>query len=306
MNAGALSSIADIAGLPSRHGDSHATVGGAMREAFGALAQAGIETARLDARVLLGHAIGCDWAALLVRHDGVMPLRQVEIFKSLIARRVRREPVAHIVGRREFWSLDFHVSAATLIPRPDSETVVEAVVEINRDRHGELKILDLGTGSGCLLLSLLHEYPNARGIGVDISMPALSVAAANSRSLGVEDRAAFIAGNWDAALDACFDVIVVNPPYVRDEDFDKLSPEVSVFEPREALSGGHDGLDCYRSLVGGLARLLTADGAAFLETGAGQAASVAGLVNRNDLYVIDIKRDLSRIERCVVAGRGGR
>ena len=186
------------------------------------------------------------------------PARLVDIdgFQALIARRAAREPLALIVGRREFWSLDFAVSPAALVPRPDSETLIEAAVATFVGRTPPCRVLDLGTGTGCLLLAALSEFPAAFGVGVDCSFAAASLAACNAAMLGLADRAAIVCADWTDALGGCFDLILCNPPYIAASHLDGLMPEVACHEPRTALDGGADGYSAYRRLIPGLPRLL--------------------------------------------------
>ncbi len=220
-------------------------------------------------------------------------------------RRVNREPLAQIVGHREFWSLDFIVTHDTLTPRPDSETIVAAALALADGRDRAVQILDFGTGTGCLLLSLLHEWPQARGVGVDCSAAALDVARRNAASLGLSNRAQFIRGAWGAGLRGSFHVIVANPPYIAEAELPGLAPELG-FEPLGALSGGHDGLDAYRALAGDIARLLATDGVAVLEVGQGQAESVEAILRASGLTIGPRQRDLAGIERGVTARKGSK
>lgn len=277
------------------------TVEAAFSAAARRLARAGIAGARLDARVLVGHALGAAAAAVPGCPRRGLTADERRRLAALVARRARREPLAHVVGSREFWSLPFAVTKDVLVPRPDSETVVEAALGRVRERDARLNVLDLGTGSGCLVLALLSELPRARGVGVDISAAALGVARANARALGLEGRARFVRGNWGAGLSGPFQVIVANPPYIPDGDVSALEPEVSAFEPRLALAGGADGLDGYRAVAPWLAGLVAPGGAVFLEIGAGQGPAVAEIVRRNGLQHVEIKRDLAGIPRCLVA-----
>ena len=211
--------------------------------------------------------------------------------EPLLTRREAREPLAFILGRREFWSLDFEVSPATLIPRPESETLIEAAVAAFANRAPPRLVLDLGTGTGCLLLAALSEFATAFGIGVDRSAAASELAARNAQSLGMADRAAFFCGDWADALGASFDLVLCNPPYIPTSELDGLMPEVAHYEPATALNGGDDGLAAYRRIIADLPRLLAPKGIAAMEFGAGQAGAVgeiaqlAGLTHhfRDDL-----------------------
>lgn len=270
------------------------TLGDWLSAAVRGLEAAGIETARLDARLLASFVLGWNPARVLAHPEQVLGGEWSRL-QSLLARRANREPLAVIIGKREFWSLDFAVTADTLVPRPESETLIEAALAATEDRDADLSILDLGTGSGCLLLALLSERPNARGLGVDLSAAALKVAAANAAALGLEGRAEFRQSDWGRGLDGTegrFDLILANPPYVADDEFAALEPEVSRFEPRLALSGGPDGLTSYRSLAPQIGPLLAPGGGAFIETGAAQAGAVSALFEENGLAVTSIHADL--------------
>lgn len=247
------------------------------------LADAGIDNPRLDVRLL--------WDA---------SQRNPGIFESFIKRRLAHEPVAYIVGYKEFWSLEFIVEPGVLIPRPATETIIEQVFDRYPDIGAPLKILDLGTGSGCLLTALLKEYPNARGLGIDESEKALSVAARNIERNGVQARAELLRGNWMENLDGGWDVIVSNPPYIPTGDIPGLDPDVRDYEPLGALDGGPDGLDAVRALAAGFRRLLK--GTAFVEIGIGQAESAQILMADAGLSVHHIASDLAGIPRVVVTG----
>ncbi|MGE3932300.1 MAG: peptide chain release factor N(5)-glutamine methyltransferase [Rhodospirillaceae bacterium] len=279
------------------------TVAAALAAAVARLRAAGIESAAGDARVLIAHALGVDAAAVVGRPERALDAAAAVRFESLVARRARHEPVAYLSGRREFWSLDLAVTPATLIPRPDSETVVEAVLALLPNRDVPLSVLDLGTGSGCLLLALLSELPAARGLGVDVDPDALAVAAENAARLGLAGRAAFRRGDWGAGLDGAFDVVVSNPPYIRHGDIDGLDPDVALFEPRRALDGGADGLDAYRAIAADLPRMVAPGGIAALEVGADQAGAVTALLAGADFLDLGTRCDLAGRPRCVMLRR---
>ena len=255
------------------------------------LAEAGIEEPRREARLLVAAAEGITAARLLLR-DTVDEAR----YEPLVARRAARAPLAYILGRKEFWGLEFAVSPATLIPRPDTETLVEAVLALG---IAPARVLDLGTGTGCLLLAVLSECPAAFGVGVDISPAAAALACANARSLGLADRAAFCAGNWAAALEGAFDLVLSNPPYIPGGDIAGLMPDVAAFEPARALDGGADGLEAYRLIIAALPRLLTPTGAAVLELGAGQAPDVAALAAQAG-FAATTRADLAGVPRAII------
>jgi release factor glutamine methyltransferase len=258
-----------------------------------------VDNPRLEVRVLLAHAIG-GTRADLIREPG----RVVETarFHALIDRRLTHEPLAHILGRREFWSLDFQVSPATLIPRPDSETLITAALAAFAGRPPPAAILDLGTGTGCLLLALLHEFPAAFGIGIDIAPDAARLAGDNAGRLGMADRAAFVAGNWTNPLDAQFDLVISNPPYIPTADIATLMPDVARYEPARALDGGPDGYDAYRIILRNLPRRLAPGGVAVLELGIGQADTVAALA-REAGFAMSLHLDLAGIQRAIALSR---
>ncbi len=282
------------------------TLGEARRAAAGRLAVAGIEGAALDARLLVGSLIEGGTATVLGHPERQLGAATQSRLAALVERRLQREPLARILGRREFWRHAFRINADTLVPRPETETVVEAALERVPRRDGPLSVLDLGTGSGCLLLSLLGELPGAWGLGIDLDPGAVSVAAANARALGLEERARFAAGDWGRALGGRFELIVANPPYIATGEIAGLMPEVAAYEPRLALDGGPDGLESYRAMAPQMAGLTAPGGTVVLEIGFGQASLVTEILARNRLHVVDIKRDLAGIERCVVAAGEGR
>jgi release factor glutamine methyltransferase len=260
------------------------------------LAESGIDNPRLESRLLLAHAIGS------TSEDLIRDLhRAIDApdFDRLVARRSAREPLAYILGWREFWSLKFHVSPATLIPRPESETVVEAALRLVPNRRAPVRVLDLGTGTGCLLLAFLHERDVAFGIGTDRSTEAARLARGNAANLGLADRSAFLCGNWDGALNARFDLVLSNPPYVATPDLARLMPDVAEYEPSTALDGGVDGLTAYRAILDALPRLLAPGGSAVLELGLGQYDAVATLAAEAGLRA-GFTPDLAGIPRAMI------
>jgi len=277
------------------------TLGEALREGGRRLGLAGIDTATFDARLLLAEVTGLAAPMVSLRGDTAMEPEAAARFEALLVRREGREPMSHILGRRGFWTLDLAVTAATLDPRPDTETLVEAVLAALPERKAPLRLLDFGTGSGCILLALLSELPAATGLGIDASPAALAVATANAESCGLAERAQFRLGDWGQGIGGRFDVIVSNPPYIPEAEIDALAPEVARFEPRSALSGGADGLECYRRLIPDIARLLVPGGLAALEVGQGQAGAVAALLSDAGLGRGMVRCDLGGIERCVAA-----
>lgn len=280
------------------------TVGEMLASVAARLAAAGIESGRMEARLLVGDATGLSIETMIAEPETAMDdpgvVARVE---RLTKRRLAREPMSQILGRREFWSLPFKVTPDVLTPRPDSETLVEAVLSIVPDKSARLSLLDLGVGSGCLLLSLLHGLPRARGMGVDRSERALAVARENAEALGLADRAEMRLGDWGAELSDQYDIVVSNPPYIPSDDIEGLAPEVSEHEPWLALDGGRDGLDAYRTLAGELPFLVKEGGWTALEVGQGQAPVVARLVRAAGFRIERVVADLGGIERVILARR---
>jgi release factor glutamine methyltransferase len=266
----------------------------------------GIESPDLDARLLVGHALGLDHASLV--RDGERGLGRADIagIEALAARRRAGEPVARITGIKEFWGLPFQMTPAVLVPRPDTETVVETALGlIDRDgaRSRRLRIADLGTGSGAILIALLHELPDAWGIGTDCNTAALETARANAGRLGVAARASFVACDFGAALAGGADLVVANPPYIPTDEIARLAPEVRDFDPRGALDGGPDGLGAYRVIAADAGRLLAPGGHLVMEIGAGQAEATSALAAAAGLGSIAVAPDLAGIDRVVSACR---
>jgi release factor glutamine methyltransferase len=263
---------------------------------------AGIESADLDARILMGQALGADQTALATDSARAIKPAEQAIIDALAQRRLDREPVARIVGQKEFWSLPLRLNSATLVPRPETETVVEAAlaaIDARGSRSLPLRIADLGTGSGALALALLSELPHAFAVGTDLSIDALVAARANARRLGL-DRAAFVACDMAQALRGPFDVIVSNPPYIASGDIAGLDPEVRVYDPRVALDGGPDGLNAYRSIVATVPALLAPGGALVVELGLGQMEPVTALFAAAGLAPLLPRPDLNGVPRALV------
>jgi len=284
-----------------------ATIGVVLADARARLAAAGIEGALLDARLLVADVAAGGMTEVMGYPERPLGGAAQRRLRRMVERRRRREPVARILGHREFWSLNFKTGRDALIPRPDSETLVEAALNWAGDRERPYRVLDLGTGTGCLVLAVLSELPRATGLGLDISDNALAVARENARALegrlGLRGRVRFLNSDWGAGVEGRFDLVLANPPYIPDGDIAVLEPEVALYEPGLALRGGVDGLDCYRRLVPRLNGLVAEGGAVFLETGAGQAGPVAGFLRENGFQSIEIKEDLAGIPRCVIARR---
>jgi release factor glutamine methyltransferase len=276
------------------------TIHQALTEAAETLRAAGIDTAVLDARVLLCHALGLGEEYLLGSQETPINQDIAGQYRKFVARRQQHEPIAHITHKKEFWSLDFTVTPATLVPRPESETLVESALQRFPDRDRAYEIVDFGTGSGCLLITLLRELPKSIGIGIDISTSALAVASANAKALGVAPRARFVQGDWAKNIKGAFDIIIGNPPYIAEGEINKLAPDVAKFEPHTALFGGADGLDAYRALMPQVARLLKSNGTALFEIGQGQTAGITKIIREAGLKAVEVKPDLAGIDRCII------
>jgi len=267
------------------------------------LAEGGIENPALDARLLLLAALDIPPEELVMRPDAALTERQAETLADFARRRLGREPVARILGEREFWGMPFRLSAETLVPRPDTETVVETALALLPDRQAPLRIVDFGTGSGAILTALLHELPQAWGIGVDLSEGAARTARQNARANGVGERAFFVVGSWADSLKGPFNLVVSNPPYIASEVVGTLDPEVREHDPRLALDGGPDGLEPYRVLLGEADRLLTPEGLMVFEIGYDQAESVGHLAAAHALETMRLAHDLSGNPRCIALKR---
>ena len=282
------------------------TVETARRALTAQLKSVSIESAELDARVLVGAVLGLDLTGMVTAASRSLTSDESNRLEDFTRRRLAGEPVARILGRREFWGLPLQLSAATLVPRPDTETVVELALEMLRASASAgrpLRIADLGTGSGAILLALLSELPDAFGCGTDISVDALRTANGNAAGLGLAARTAFIACDYAAALSGPFDLIVSNPPYIRSAEIASLGIEVRDHDPHRALDGGTDGLDAYRALIPQAARLLAPRGALIVEVGHGQSAAVQRLMGAAGLRLERPPRpDLGGIPRAL-AGR---
>ena len=265
---------------------------------------AGIDEPQVDARVLLGHALRLDRAQLIAQSDRILEAREIDAVSALCARRLRREPVARILGQREFWDQMLDVGPAVLTPRPETETIVEAALDHivrNGLRMEKLRILDIGTGSGALLLALLGELPNASGTGTDISADAIAVARGNAARNGLSARCNFLVCDIAKGVAGPFDLIVSNPPYIPRGEIAALAPEVRDYDPRIALDGGADGLDAYRAIAGETRRLLAPGGRLIVELGLGQEPAVAALLTNASLRVSEARKDLAGIARALVA-----
>ncbi|MGQ7794294.1 peptide chain release factor N(5)-glutamine methyltransferase [Faunimonas sp. B44] len=278
------------------------TVREALSRSRAELARAGIETADLDARLLLERALGITAVDLIARPEQEVDPAAGAALASLIERRVRREPVARILGAKEFWGLDLVVSPATLVPRPDTEILVEAVLRWARQQAGpNLTIADLGTGTGAILIALLSELPHARGIATDLSSEALATAAANAQRHGVGDRITFLQADFASHLPERCDAIVSNPPYIRSADLAGLEAEVRDHDPRLALDGGPSGVEAYGKIIDATPHSLRRPGLLALEVGYDQADSVAAMCQARHMSIREIGSDLSGHARAVLA-----
>jgi release factor glutamine methyltransferase len=279
------------------------TIETARRALTARLKAAAIDSADLDARLLTGDVLGLDLTGLIAAASRVLSASESGRLESFAQRRLAGEPVARILGHKEFWGISLQLSPATLVPRPDTETVVELALEILRANGASdrsMRVADLGTGSGAILLALLSELPQAQGFGTDISTAALQTAAANAARAGLADRATFIACDYASDLAGRFDLIVSNPPYIRSSDIAGLAAEVRQHDPLAALDGGPDGLDAYRALIPQAACLLAPGAALVVEAGHGQSRDIEALMTAAGLTRgRPPKADLAGIQRAV-------
>lgn len=269
------------------------------------LAACKISNPRREAGLLLRLAANLTREEVMVSGSRPVDSDSVQLFHDYVSRRGRGEPVSRIRGRREFWSLEFEITPATLDPRPDSEVLVAALLRLLADRGVSApSVLDLGTGSGCLLIALLSDLPEATGVGADIDPDAISMARRNAATHGVDRRATFVTSNWGSAIAGQFDVVLTNPPYIPTDVIPELDATVREFDPVLALDGGEDGLSCYRAIGDALPQLLTAGGLAALEVGAGQSRDVMSILRGIGLHAIAEWPDLAGIQRCVTGTFG--
>jgi release factor glutamine methyltransferase len=267
------------------------------------LIAAGVDAPVNDARLLLEAGAGVTRLEIVTDPRRALSAEQIAAVKTLVDRRAAREPVSHIVGKKAFWTLDLNVTPAVLTPRPETEFLVEAALAV-LPKTSPARILDLGVGSGAVLLTVLAERDLVSGIGLDVSADALAVARGNADMLKLDNRAAFHLGDWSATFAEHFDMVLANPPYIPSADIDGLPPEVSRHEPRVALDGGPDGLDAYRAIVARLNDWVKPGGAFAFEIGAGQVADVEALVTVAGHTLLPVRKDLAGIPR-VVSGRRG-
>jgi release factor glutamine methyltransferase len=280
------------------------SVAGARCALATAFREAGLDTPELDARVLVGHALALDHAGLTAQADRTIRVQEAERIRAFAARRIAREPVARIVGQREFWSLPLAITPAVLVPRPETETLVEAALAVLDTKPEQcLRIADLGTGSGALLLALLHQLQGAWGVGTDASPAALDLARENCERLGLARRAAFVACDFGAALGGGFDLVVANPPYIAEREWPRLDPEVRNHDPKLALDGGVDGLAAYRRIAADARRLIAPGAHIIVELGAGMAESVAAVFAAAGLVIRAARPDFQGVPRALIARR---
>jgi release factor glutamine methyltransferase len=282
------------------------TLGSLLGEVASMLSQAGFTEPRRAARRLVASTLDLTPAELLSHSEQVLDEQHTGRVRRALDRMAEHEPLSRIVGRREFWGLEFTLCGDTLDPRPETETVVEAVLRRVLDRDAPLRFLDLGTGTGCILLALLSEFPAATGFGVDLALGAVMTARRNAAALGLAERAHFLVGDWGTAMSGKFDVIASNPPYIASAALADLPPEVALYDPCLALDGGADGLGAYRALVVDLARLLQPGAVLVIEVGFSQAPAVAAMLRASGMAIEGCERDLAGIARCVVAGAPAR
>ena len=282
-------------------------IGAARRIVTRLFEDAGIETPALDARLLIGHALSLNHTALATSSDRALTQDERAAIGQLVARRVNGEPVARIVGEKEFWGLPFKLSPAALVPRPDTETLVEAAlaaIDAGRRRDDDLLIADLGVGSGAILLALLHELPNAFGIGTDRSAEALATARGNAVALGLSPRAAFAMMDFGAGLIRSFDLVVSNPPYIASTDIASLARDVREHDPHLALDGGADGLAAYRTIANQAPDMLRDEGTIVVVIGLGQTANVKAIYEESGALELTANRgDLAGIARALTFRR---
>ena len=272
----------------------------AMEKAKNLLQLAGIHEPQREARLLLSYVTGLPMSRIFTNPDTELNSVEHKAFDGLVSRRLNHEPISHLLGTREFWSLNFLVGAQVLDPRPASETLVETAFKYFNDQNASFSVLDLGTGSGCLVLSVLSERPHAGGLGIDVSSAALGIARQNAILQSLSERVSFKYGDWAKNLYGEFDLILCNPPYIAAHEMNNLASGIINFEPSISLFGGVDGLSAYRKLSDDIAKLLSPKGIAIIECGQGQSESVNQILKKAGLTQIDTNKDISGITRCGV------
>jgi release factor glutamine methyltransferase len=264
------------------------------------LSLAAIETPILDARILLGFVLGAPEERFYGLEDKFLDEIELNSYEKIIQRRCEREPVSRILGQRGFWNLTLKLNSWSLDPRPDSETLIEAITKHVPNKNSRLNIIDLGTGTGCLLLAALKELPNSFGVGVDISDDCIKIAKENAHYNNLSNRTTFLTSDWTKKITDKFDIILCNPPYIKETEIKDLEPEVKSFDPYMALNGGPDGLSCYKAIANQFPQILTTKGLIFLELGHKQKLSVIKIMKTEGLQTLHIEKDLGDKERCLV------
>ncbi len=272
----------------------------AWKNAATRLRKAEIKTPLLDSRLLLQNVLKITYEQLLIMATRELTDEEIQKFGELILRRLKREPVAKILEEKEFWGVKFKTTIDTLDPRPETETLIEALTQLYKEKDRPLKILDLGTGTGCIIISLLKEYPNATGVAVDKSLPALQIARENAERNNISDRCDFVQSDWFSNVSDKYDIIVSNPPYIKSGSIQHLAEEISLYEPKLALEGGDDGLDAYRKIISEADNFLVPHGKCFFEIGKWQEEPVVDIIHKQGLQVSEVWEDLAGIPRLVI------
>ena len=264
------------------------------------LSLAAIETPILDARILLGFILGTPKERFYGLEDKLLDETELNSYEKIIKRRCEREPISRILGQRDFWSLTLKLNPSSLDPRPDSETLIEAITKHVPNKNSRLNIIDLGTGTGCLLLAALKELPNSSGVGVDISDNCIKIAKENAHYNSLSNRTTFLTSDWTQKITGKFDIILCNPPYIKETEIKDLEPEVKNFDPYMALNGGPDGLYCYKVIARQFAQILMTNGLIFLELGHKQKVSVVKIMKAGGLQTLHTEKDIGNKDRCIV------
>jgi release factor glutamine methyltransferase len=264
------------------------------------LSISGIGTPITDARLLLGFALGSPQERFYGLEDKILNASEIDTYQNIVKRRCSREPVSRIIGRRDFWSLTLQLNSSSLDPRADSETLIEGLKRYMPNKGAHVNIIDLGTGTGCLLLAALKEFPNSYGVGIDISEECIKLAQENATQNKLSSRAVFLQSDWGQKVYEKFDIILSNPPYIEEDEIQTLEPEVKNFDPQIALNGGKDGLSCYRKLGDEFGSLLKKKGLVFLEIGHKQRDQVSDIMALNGLKCLSVEQDLGQRDRCLV------
>ena len=276
------------------------SIKGVLNWAKNQLSISGIRTPIIDARLLLGFALGNPQERFYGLEDKILNTSEIDTYQNIVKRRCSREPVSRIVGERDFWSLTLQLNPSSLDPRADSETLIEGLKRYLPDKGVHVNIIDLGTGTGCLLLAALKEFPNSYGVGVDISEECVKLAQENAVKNELQNRTAFVQSDWGQKVYEKFDIILSNPPYIEEDEIQILEPEVRNFDPKIALNGGKDGLSCYQTLGAEFGSLLKEEGLIFLEIGYKQREQVGNIMAMNGLKCLSVEQDLGKRDRCLV------